>query len=114
MQNHDIIQPHIMQINRYKLRNSCACFFGSAKNLIYRVQKVTDFHCCAMDGWMDGCSLRFMGVNPLYELFAGVNPLYELFAGCNIKAVEDIVNKIFVDWKFNLNLLLLAETDCLL
>ena len=29
-----------------------------------------------LDGWMDGCSLRFMGVNPLYELFAGLQSLH--------------------------------------
>ena len=34
-------------------------------------------HKTSNGGWMDGCSLRFMGVNPLYELFAGLLSLHE-------------------------------------
>ena len=34
-----------------------------------------------MDGWMDGCALRFMGMTPLYELFIGLLSLHRAVTG---------------------------------
>ena len=38
-------------------------------------------HKTSNGGWMDGCSLRFMCVNPLYELFAGLLSFHEATRG---------------------------------